>query len=139
MNAARLDTVKVGDDLPPLTLPAITRTTLALFAGASGDHNPIHIDFDYAKAFGMPDVFAQGMLPMAYLGRLLTIWSPQSQLRQFKVRFSAMTPVGARLTCFGKVVEKLELDSEVLARLEIAVSDEHGVTKLVGEALVALA
>ena len=45
---------------------------LALFAGASGDHNPIHIDIDFARKAGMPDVFAHGMLSMAWLGRLLT-------------------------------------------------------------------
>ena len=44
---------------------AITRTTLALYAGASGDHNPMHIDIDFAKKAGFPDVFAQGMLVMA--------------------------------------------------------------------------
>ena len=50
------DSVNVGDALPPLALPPLTRTTLALFAGASGDHNPIHIDIDFARAAGMPDV-----------------------------------------------------------------------------------
>ncbi len=40
----------------------VDRTTLALFAGASGDHNPIHIDIDFARRAGMPDVFAHGML-----------------------------------------------------------------------------
>ena len=31
----------------------ITRTMLALYAGASGDHNPIHIDIDFAKKAGL--------------------------------------------------------------------------------------
>ena len=116
-----------------------THTTLALFAGASGDHNPIHIDSDFAKSAGMPDVFAHGMLSMAYLGRFLTQWAPQTQLRRFSVRFAAITPVGARLTCTGKVTELTEGDGEALARLEIGVIDDAGEVKLVGEALVALA
>ena len=62
------DAVNVGDALPPLSLPPLTRTTLALYAGASGDHNPMHIDIDFARAAGMPDVFAHGMLSMAWLG-----------------------------------------------------------------------
>ena len=41
------------------------RATLALFAGASGDHNPIHIDLDVARSAGLDDVFAHGMLSMA--------------------------------------------------------------------------
>jgi len=59
-------TVTVGDAIPSYTTRPITRTTLALFAGASGDHNKIHIDTDFAKKAGLDDVFAQGMLPMAY-------------------------------------------------------------------------
>ncbi len=57
-----MPTIEAGQTLPPLTLPAINRTTLALFAGASGDHNPIHIDLDFAREAGMNDVFAHGML-----------------------------------------------------------------------------
>ena len=79
--------VNVGDELPPLTLPPVDRATLALFAGASGDHNTVHIDIDVARRYGMPDVFAQGMLGMAWAGRLLTNWAPQSQLQNFGVRF----------------------------------------------------
>lgn len=131
--------IKVGEELPPLQLPPITRTTLALFAGASGDHNPIHIDFDFARAAGMPDVFAHGMLSMAYLGRFLTRWVPQTRLRLFSVRFAAITPVGARLTCTGKVTEINEAGGEALARIEFGVLDDQGGVKLVGEALVALA
>lgn len=139
MKTPHRDEVNIGQELPPLKLPPITRTTLALFAGASGDHNPIHIDIDFAKAAGMPDVFAHGMLSMAYLGRFLTQWAPQTQLRQFSVRFAAITPVGAKLTCTGKVAELTERDGEALARLEIGVIDDAGEVKLGGEALVALA
>ena len=138
MKAPHHEEVKVGQELPPLKLPAIARTTLALFAGASGDHNPIHIDIDFAKAAGMPDVFAHGMLPMAYLGRFLTNWAPQTQLRQFSVRFAAITPVGANLTCSGKVVQKIERDGEQVLKLEIGVIDDKGKVKLSGDALVAL-
>lgn len=138
MSVPTFDQVKVGDELPALKLPRITRTTLALFAGASGDHNPVHIDLDFAKATGMPDVFAHGMLPMAYLGRFLTNWAPQTQLRHYAVRFSAITPIGAKLTCGGKVVEKLERNGEQVVKLEIGVVDDKGELKLSGDALVAL-
>jgi acyl dehydratase len=43
------------------------RETLALYAGASRDHKPIHVDVDFARAAGMPDVVAHGMLSMAWL------------------------------------------------------------------------
>lgn len=138
MSLPTFDQVKVGDELPALNLPRITRTTLALFAGASGDHNPVHIDLDFAKSAGMPDVFAHGMLPMAYLGRFLTHWVPQTQLRHFSVRFLAITPIGAKLTCGGKVVEKIERNGQTLVKLEIGIVDDKGEVKLSGDALVEL-
>ena len=132
------DTVAVGDALPPLALPPVSRAMLALYAGASGDHNPIHIDIDFARAAGMPDVFAHGMLSMAWLGRLLTEWAPQRNLREFSVRFSAMTQVGERIVCTGRVVEKLERDGERLVRVEVTTANDAGEVKLVGDALIAL-
>ncbi|RWA49157.1 dehydratase [Cupriavidus sp. UYMSc13B] len=138
MSKLSFDQVKVGDTLPPLTLEPINRTTLALFAGAANDHNPIHIDTDYARKAGMPDVFAHGMLSMAYLGRLLTQWVDQRQLRQFGVRFVGITHLGHRITCTGRVVEKLEVDGEKRVKLEIQTANQYGESKILGDAVVAL-
>ncbi len=138
MYAQSFEGVDVGANLPALTTKPITRTTLALFAGASGDHNPIHIDIDVAKAAGMDDVFAQGMLSMAYLARMLTDWAPQSQLRKFYSRFTAITLLGDEITCKGTVVEKLEIDGKNCVRIKIDAVNQHGEVKLAGEALVAL-
>jgi acyl dehydratase len=133
------DSVKVGDALPLLKSPPLTRTMLALFAGASGDHNPIHIDIDFARAAGLPDVIGHGMLTMAWLGRMLTGWVPQRDLREFGVRFTAMTHVGERITCTGRVTKKFERDGERVVQVEITAANEAGDVKVAGEALVALA
>ena len=119
-----------------LTLDAgrITRTTLALFAGGSGDHNEIHLDADVARAAGMEDVFAQGMLSMAYLGRLLTDHLPQSALRSFTTRFVAITPVGAEPTCTAQVTA-LEAG---LATLDLQVVLSDGTLTLAGQAIVSV-
>ncbi len=130
--------IQVGDALPELEIPPVTRTTLALFAGASGDHNPIHIDTDVARRAGMPDVFAQGMLGMAWLGRVLTGWAPQSQLRRFDARFQGITHLGNAMRCTGRVVEKLQHQGENCVRIELASANQFGQTKIIGEALVAL-
>lgn len=65
---------------------------------------PIHIDTDAARAAGYEDVFAHGMLSMAYLGRLLTEWVPQERIRSLRARFVATTPIHAQPTCTGRVV-----------------------------------
>jgi acyl dehydratase len=123
-----------GTTLSPLKIPAITRTTLALFAGASGDHNPIHIDSDVARSAGLDDVFAHGMLSMAYLGRLLTDNFLQDRICAFRVRFTAVTPVHASPTCTATVVS---VDNG-LATLELAVALEDGTITLSGTAVVAI-
>ena len=138
MNPIEFDTVQVGDALPALQLPPVTRTTLALFAGASGDHNPIHIDTDVARRAGMPDVFAQGMLGMAWLGRVVTGWAPQSRLRRFEARFQGITHLGNAMRCSGTVTEKLAHEGERCVRIELQSTNQFGQTKIVGEALVAL-
>ncbi|MBF7731876.1 MaoC/PaaZ C-terminal domain-containing protein [Rhodococcus erythropolis] len=125
--------MKTGDVLPSLELPEISRTTLALYAGASGDHNPMHIDLDVARSGGMDDVFAHGMLSMAYLGRLLTNYVLQERIRTYSVRFASITPLHAKPTCTGTVT-KVE---DGLAHLDIAVTLSDGTVTLRGYAVVA--
>ena len=126
------DNFAVGTELPPLRIAPISRKTLALFAGASGDHQPTHIDIDAAKAKGRPDVIAHGMLMMAYIGRMLTNAVPQQKIRSFKARFVAMTPVHAEPTCTGRVIAI----TDGLATLELAISLTDGTTVVRGEAVI---
>lgn len=127
--------LRVGDVLGPLVLPPVSRTTLALFAGGSGDHNSIHLDLDVARAAGMDDVFAQGMLSMAYLARLLTNIAPQSLLRSFDVRFLAVTPVLAVPSCTAQVREI----TDGLLTLDVRVELADGTTTLAGTATLDVA
>ncbi len=123
-----------SEALPALRVDPISRTTLALFAGASGDHNPIHIDLDVARSVGLDDVFAHGMLSMAYLARALTDWVPQEQILSYGVRFSAITPVHGRPTCTGTVTSV----HDDVATLELTVTLADGTVTLIGDATVAL-
>ena len=138
MPSNRFDTVQVGDELPTLQLAPVDRTMLALFAGASGDHNPIHIDIDVARRAGLPDVFAHGMLGMAWLARLITSWMPQSALRRLEVRFLGITHLGNAMQCSGRVIDKLDHEGERCVRVELQSTNQFGQRKIVGEALVAL-
>ncbi len=131
-------TIEVGQELPPLALPPVDRTTLFLFGGASGDHNPIHVDIDFARKAGMPDVFAHGMLGMAWMGRLLTRWAPQAKLRKFDARFQGITHLGNAITVTGKVTTIVEVNGERCATIELANTNQYGQVKIVGEALVAI-
>jgi len=120
------------------TFPPITRTTLALYAGASGDHNPMHIDSDFAKSSGFPDVFAQGMLAMAMLGQSLTDAVRPDRLRSFSTRFNEITQLGDEIRCEGTVAEIFEVEGERRARLALTAKTAAGDLRLSGEAVIAL-
>jgi acyl dehydratase len=127
----------VGDRVVHKEYPPITRHTLALYCGASGDHNPIHVDIDFAKQAGFPDVFSHGMLVMAYLGQALTDSIRPKDIRAFSTRFAAITQLGARLTCEGHLTEYLDYEGEACAKIAMVARDETGEAKLVGEAVIA--
>lgn len=130
--------ITVGTVLGPLEIAPISRTTLALFAGASGDHNPMHIDIDVAESAGLDDVFAHGMLSMAYLGRLLTNWVAPEAIRSYDVRFGSITPVRGRPTATGTVTAIDDVEGEHRASLDLAVTLADGTVTLTGHAVVAL-
>jgi len=126
--------LRVGESLPPLALPPLTRATLALYAGGSGDHIPLHIDSDFAKGAGHRDVFMHGMLGVAYLVRMLTHWAPQERLRDISVRFSAITYPGESLTATG-VVSAIAPDGAVA--LDLTLRNPQGEVKIAGRATIA--
>jgi acyl dehydratase len=132
------DAIEVGSDLPPLVAPVLSRAMLALYAGGSGDHVPLHIDTDFARKAGMPDVFGHGMLIAAWLGRMLTGWVSQDRIRKLDYRFVGITHLYNQVSCTGRVVEKLEQDGERRVRVEILAANQYGDKKVVGEALIAL-
>ncbi|MGD9980116.1 MAG: MaoC/PaaZ C-terminal domain-containing protein [Hyphomonadaceae bacterium] len=136
--AATYRDAAVGSELPPLVTPPIDPLTLALFAGGSGDHNPIHLDRQFASANGFEEVFAHGMLSMAYLGRLLSNWAPPERIRDFSTRFVAITPLRAVVSCSGVVTEIGEVNGQLCARISLKTMLPDGTTTLKGEALVQL-
>jgi acyl dehydratase len=75
---------------------------------------------------------------MGYLGQALTDAVAPGKIRSFSTRFAAITQLGAQLTCEGHVAELLEAGGERRARLALTTKDQHGETKLAGEAVIAL-
>ncbi|PHR62256.1 MAG: dehydratase [Robiginitomaculum sp.] len=127
---------KVGDHLPEVTFGPVTRTHLALYAGASGDHNSIHIDIDFAKRAGLKDVFAHGMFSMAQVGRVVTNWAKASQIVTIGVRFQALTHIGDVLICSGEVVEKFTEGSDEFLKVNLVAKTKPDVATVVGQAVI---
>jgi acyl dehydratase len=131
-----------GQDLAALVKPAITREQLAAYADASGDHNPIHLNDDFARMAGLDGVIAHGMLSMGFLGQYISGWmrtlEGQPSLTRIKVRFSAMVRPGDVLTCKG-VIKKIEQrEGNTQIALDIWAENQNGEKVTGGDAEVAV-
>jgi len=87
----------------------LDRAMLKAYADASGDQNPIHQNEEFAKAVGLPDVIAHGMLTMALVGKFVTDFAGGSeQVKEFSGRFMKPVVVPADqkvdLTVSGNIV-----------------------------------
>jgi acyl dehydratase len=130
----QLDAVKVGDEAPSVT-HKLTRTDLVMYAGASGDFNPMHTDETAAQAAGLPSVFGHGMFTMGLLGTALTDYVGVGNLKSYKVRFTKQTWPDEELTTSIKVTGTREEGGEKLLDLECSVANQAGETKVAGEAV----
>ena len=91
--------LKVGDKHTECLVEDLKRTQLVMYAGASGDYNPVHTDGLYAKEIaGYPSVFEHGMLTMGMTGRMLTNYVGDGRLTKFGVRFTSQVFPGDTLT-----------------------------------------
>ena len=54
---------------------AIRRSDLVAYAHAGGDHNPIHLDDEAARAAGLQGVIAHGMYTMGLAARAVAEWA----------------------------------------------------------------
>lgn len=121
--------VEVGTALPAQTFP-LRRGDLVRYAGASGDFNVIHWNERTAKAVGLPDVIAHGMLTMATAARVVTDWAGDpGALTGYRVRFSRPVVVpdddeGAELRVEGEVEAKND-DGTVVVGLTATVGDSR--------------
>ena len=90
------DEVEVGTELPPLSVP-LQRVNLVMYAGASGDFNPIHWNERFARAVGLPDVIAHGMLTMGLGAGFASTWTGDpGAVTRYAVRLSQPAVVSAK-------------------------------------------
>ena len=129
----------VGEgDAGPEIRHELTRTDLVMYAGASGDFNPMHHDEVKAKAAGLPSVFGHGMFSAGLLGRAITDYVGIGNVRRYKVRFVKQTWPGEEFVTRVTVKAKRKDDGENLVDLDCALTNADGEVKVEGEATAAL-
>jgi len=132
------DEVDEGDKAPPFS-HELTRTDLVMYAGASGDFNPMHHDDVKAKEAGLPSVFGHGMFSAGLLAKVLTDYVGVGNLRRYRVRFTKQTWPGEVLTSKVVVTAKRKEDGANLVDLECSLANADGEVKVAGEAVAELA
>ncbi len=114
----------------------LKRTQIVMYAGASGDYNPVHSDEKFVTEMaGYPSVFAHGMLTMGMTGRLVTDFVGDARLTNYGVRFVNQVWPGDDLSATLTVKEIR--DDEV--DLEIVTVNQDGTPVLTGTATAKLA
>ncbi|MHB8781010.1 MAG: MaoC/PaaZ C-terminal domain-containing protein [Candidatus Geothermincolia bacterium] len=120
--------VRVGQEIPPFH-HTFDKMDAIIYAGASGDFNPIHVDPEVAKMAGHPNVIAHGLFNMALLGKTITDWiGDPGNLKKFSCQFRGRVLPGDTVT-FKGVVRSLD-EAERLAVLDIWAENQEGVRVL---------
>jgi acyl dehydratase len=129
--------VSEGDAAPEFR-HELGRTDLVMYAGASGDFNPMHHDEVAAQAAGLPSVFGHGMFTMGLLGKALTDYVGVGNLERYNVRFTQQTWPGEVLTTKVTVARKYDEDGAHKVELECSVVNQDGSAKVQGRAVAVL-
>jgi len=119
--------LRVGESHEEIVFENLSRTQLVMYAGASGDYNPVHTDEVFAtKVAGYPTVFAHGMLSMGATARMLTNWVGDGRLTKYGVRFVSQVWPGDTLTARATVKAIREEGGQRLVDLDVVTLNQDG-------------
>jgi acyl dehydratase len=132
------DDIEVGYQIPPLVKDPITETQLVMYAGASGDFNPIHTVHAFGEKAGFGGVIGHGMLSMGFAGQFMTNWVGVKALKKLAVQFRAVTKPKDVITVSGTVIKKYTKDGQKLVDCELLATNQKGDKIIIGTATAEL-
>ncbi len=133
--ALKASALSVGQEFSEVVVDNLTRTQIVMYAGASGDYNPVHTDNEFVtKVAGYPGVFAHGMLSMGLTGRLLTDTVGDGRLTKYGVRFVKQVWPGDTLTAKATVAAIREDNGQHLVDLDVVTTNQNGDAVITGSA-----
>ncbi len=129
--ALSASSLKAGDTYTECLVEDLSRTQIVMYAGASGDYNPVHTDEKFTKEVaGYPSVFAHGMLTMGMTGRMLTNYVGDGRLTKYGVRFTSQVWPGDSLNSTATVVDV----TDGIVNLNVETTNQDGSVVLSGYA-----
>ncbi len=128
-------------DLLPTVERLVDQARIELYAEASGDFNPIHVDREYAAGTRFGSTIAHGMMVAATASETMALafdrrWADGGRL---KLRFKAPVYPGDTVTAFGQVKRVTDMDGVREVVCSVGVRRQTGELAIVGEATVRLA
>ena len=125
--ALKSSELTVGAIHEEIVVEDLKRTQIVIYAGASGDFNPVHTDEVFAtQVAGYPTVFAHGMLTMGLTGKMLTNYVGDGRLTSYGLRFVSQVWPGDTLTARATVVAIREQNGELFADLAVTTVNQDG-------------
>lgn len=129
--ALKSSELSVGDTYSECLVEDLKRTQIVMYAGTSGDYNPLHTDEIFTtKVAGYPTVFAHGMLTMGMTGRMLTNYVGDGRLTKYGVRFTNQVWPGDTLNSTATVEEV----TDDMVKLKVETTNQDGVVVVSGYA-----
>lgn len=131
----KLNELTIGDRHEATVVEELSRTQIVMYAGASGDYNPLHTDEVYATTVaGYPSVIAHGQLTMGLTAKVITGWIDDGELSGFGVRFKRQVWPGDTLTATATVSAIDDQDGSRMVELEVSTVNQHGEQLMTGYA-----
>jgi len=137
MSLGQLSELREGMNLPEIK-KVITQQNINLYAEASQDFNPIHIDEDFAKKTPLGGTIAHGMLILAYVSQMMNTAFGRSWLTggKLNVRFKAPARPGDTITVSGKICKLDKSEGQTFVNCDVLCSNQKGESVVTGEAKV---
>lgn len=120
------DSVRVGEELPPLEV-AVTTTLVVATAIASRDYQDVHHDRSAARGNGAQDIFMNILTSNGFVGRYVTDWAgPNALLRGTSIRLGAPNCAGETMRITGTVSAKEDTGGERTVKIDVKGTNSVG-------------
>lgn len=129
----QLSKLTEGMNLPEMK-KTVTQHRINLYAEASKDFNPIHIDEDFARKTPLGGTIAHGMLILAYVSQMMSVAFGRSWLTGGKldVRFRTPARPGDTITVSGRISRIEKNEAQTLIHCDVLCRNQNGESVITG-------
>jgi 3-hydroxybutyryl-CoA dehydratase len=110
----------------------ITETDIVVYAGLTGDFNPLHMNSEYAKKTRFGERIAHGTIALGLIAPVVGMKLPGlgSILLHMEAKFIAPVKIGDTITAEAEIIEKIEKNKSV--KLKTRFYNQHGKDVIIG-------